>query len=70
MRLYYTHNLNKLKYQLKNVKAQQAQLVLVTCETSSKLNNTDNLVKLLKNLYKHSSLLDPSLTLTKLSITQ
>jgi hypothetical protein len=50
--------------------AQQAQLVLVTRETSRKLNNTNKLAKLLKNLYKHSLLLDPSFSFTELGITR
>ncbi len=52
------------------MEAQQAQLVIVTCKTSRKLNHTTGLTKLLKNLYSHSLLSDHSFTLTKLSITQ
>jgi hypothetical protein len=68
MGLHNTHKLNQLKKQLKKVEAQQTQLIVITQITTRKLNHMAELAKLLKNLYSHSSLADPSFTLTELIV--
>ncbi len=69
MELCDTYKLNQIKKPLGKKEAQKAQLVIVTCETSRKLNYTTELTELLKHLYSHFLLSDPSFTLTKLGIT-
>jgi hypothetical protein len=66
----YNTKLNQNKKPLKKVEAQQTQLVVITPETTWKLNHMAKHAKHLKNLYSHSSLADPSFSLTELGIAR
>lgn len=70
MGLYNTHKLNKLKGCLEDVEDHQSQLVCFTLDACRKLNQTSELAELLKNLYSHLTLADPTYTLTELGISQ
>jgi predicted RNA-binding protein (virulence factor B family) len=70
MGLYNTHKLSKLKGCLEDVEDHQSQLVCFTLDACRKLNQTSELAELLKNLYSHLTLADPTYTLTELGISQ
>ncbi len=63
MWVYNAHKLNKLKDHFEEVEAQHTQLIPIILEMSQKVNHTAKLAKLLKNLYKHSSLAVHTFTL-------